>query len=317
MTRSNNPYILVFGVSICDIIGFTKKNYRPFDSNPGTVKVSFGGVCRNIAENMAKIGLNTKFISVVGNDINGLNMLEHARRINMDMSDTLVIDGESTPTYLAILDESGEMVSAVVDLTITNNFTKEFIDSKADVIRNAEYMVVDADNPSTLEYLLTNFHNETNFILDPVSAAKAKKVKDYIHLFHTIKPNRHEAEVLCGFEIVTNEDVRKAGQYFRSKGIENIFISLDSDGIYYNNGSDEGIIKAKGVTVVNVTGAGDALVAGIGYGYMNNKSIVDIVKFAVTMSSITISHVDTINPKMCNEVVCQHLEELDWEEINF
>ena len=317
MTKSNNPYILVFGVSICDIIGFTKKNYRPYDSNPGSVKVSFGGVCRNIAENMAKIGLNTKFISVVGNDMNGMNMIEHSKKISMDMSESLIIEGEATPTYLAILDESGEMVSAVVDLTITNNFTKEFILSKADVIRGADYMVVDADNPSTLQFLLTEFHQETKFILDPVSAAKACKIKDTIQYFHTVKPNRHEAEVLCGFEIVSISDVRKAGEYFRQKGVKNVFISLDAEGIYYHNGVEEGILKAKGVSVVNVTGAGDALVAGIGYGYMNQLSMAETVKYAVTMSSIAISHVDTINPNMCTDFVLHHMNELEWEHTTF
>jgi len=317
MSNNKEPYILVFGVSICDIIGFTKKNYRPFDSNPGSVKFSFGGVCRNIAENMAKIGLNTKFISVLGDDINGMNMLNHAKKLNIDMSDTLIIEGESTPTYLAILDESGEMVSAVVDLKITNNFTNEFINSKAEVIRNAEYMVVDADNPTTLAYLLTAFHKDTKFILDPVSAAKAYKIKDYIKYFHTIKPNRHEAEVLCGFEIKTIEDVRKAGNYFRDIGVQNVFISLDSEGIYYHNGIEEGIIKANGISVVNVTGAGDALVAGIGNCYMKNMNIVNTVKFAVSMSSITISHKDTINPNMCFDLVNNHVNELSWEEINF
>lgn len=314
MEYNKNPYVLVFGVSICDIIGFTNKNYRPFDSNPGKVKVSFGGVCRNIAENMAKNGINTKFISVLGDDLNGVSMLEHAKKINLDMSDTLIIEGESTPTYLAILDETGEMVSAVVDVSITNNLTKEFIDTKANSIKNAEYMIVDSDNPETLEYILTNFSNETKFILDPVSATKSIKVKELIKYFHTIKPNRLEAEVLCGFEINDEEDLRKAGQYFRDQGVKNVFISLDADGIYFNNGIEEGIIKAKNVSVINVTGAGDAFVAGIGYGYMNHLSIKDTVKYAITMSTITISHEDTINPKMCTDYVLGKINNVEWEE---
>jgi sugar/nucleoside kinase (ribokinase family) len=317
MEYNKNPYVLVFGVSICDIIGFTNKNYRPFDSNPGKVKVSFGGVCRNIAENMAKNGINTKFISVLGDDLNGVSMLEHAKKINLDMSETLIIEGESTPTYLAILDETGEMVSAVVDVSITNNLTKEFIDTKANIIKYAEYMIVDSDNPETLEYLLTNFSNETKFILDPVSATKSTKVKELIKYFHTIKPNRLEAEVLCGFEINDEENLRKAGQYFRDQGVKNVFISLDADGIYFNNGIEEGIIKAKNVSVINVTGAGDAFVAGIGYGYMNHLSIKDTVKYAITMSTITISHEDTINPKMCTDYVLGKINKVEWEETIF
>ena len=48
--NNKNSYALVFGVSVFDICGFTDNNYRCNDSNPGQVKTSFGGVCRNIAE---------------------------------------------------------------------------------------------------------------------------------------------------------------------------------------------------------------------------------------------------------------------------
>ena len=78
---------------------------------------------------------------------------------------------------------------------------------------------------------------------------------------------------MCGFEIKNDEDLRKAGKYFIDLGIKNVFITLDEDGIYYNNGIEEGKIKAKEVSVVNVTGASDSFVAGIANGYMNNTNI--------------------------------------------
>lgn len=313
MCNKNEPYMLVFGVSVYDIIGFTYQNYRANDSNPGSVRVSFGGVCRNIAENMARLHVNTKFISIIGNDEKGSSILKAAERINLDMSESLIVEGESTPTYMAILNEQGEMESAIVDMKITDKVTESFIDSKADIIRKAEYMVVDTDNPVILEYLLTKYLGATKFILDPVSAAKVARVKHLIPYFHTIKPNRYEAEVLCGFEIKTTQDIRKAGKYFRSLGIQNVLISLDADGIYYNNGEEEGIIKANKVPVVNVTGAGDSCVAGLGYGFMNHLSIVDTVKYAIAMSAITISHADTIHPDMGQAIVEQYLQTMDWD----
>ena len=118
MKNNQEAYNLVFGISIYDIFGFTNMNYRSHDSNPGRVKVSFGGVCRNIAENMARVGANTKFISVLGNDEKGKSILEHSKTMNFDMSDSLVVEGASTPTYVAILDEHGEMVSAIVDINV-------------------------------------------------------------------------------------------------------------------------------------------------------------------------------------------------------
>ena len=165
-----------------------------------------------------------------------------------------------------------------------------------------------------MEYLLKNFKDKTNFILDPVSAEKASWVKHLIKDFHTIKPNRHEAEILAGFPITDTDDLIKASNYFLGLGIKKVFISLDADGIFYNDGVSCGKIKATEVDVKNVTGAGDSFVAGLGYGYMNKMPIEDIVKFAMTMSNITISHEETIHPDMALDTVLAKLEKTTWEE---
>ena len=314
MMENRQPYALVFGVSVFDICGFTDNNYRSNDSNPGKVRTSFGGVCRNIAECMARVGVNTKFISVLGDDEAGLRMIDHSKVMNYDMSESLIVKGERTPTYMAILDEQGEMVSAVVDMKIIDAFTTDFIDSKADIIKNSEYMILDSDRPDIVEYIIKTFSGDTKFILDPVSAAKAELVKHLIKYFHTIKPNRYEAEIMCGFKIHNDEDLRKAGKYFKELGIENVFITLDEDGIYYNNGEREGKLKANDAKVVNVTGAGDSFVAGIASGYMNNVDIVDTVKYAISMSTITISTEETIHPDMCNELVKEYMDKINWTQ---
>ena len=314
MMENRQPYALVFGVSVFDICGFTDNNYRSNDSNPGKVRTSFGGVCRNIAECMARVGVNTKFISVLGDDEAGLRMIDHSKVMNYDMSESLIVKGERTPTYMAILDEQGEMVSAVVDMKIIDAFTTDFIDSKADIIKNSEYMILDSDRPDIVEYIIKTFSGDTKFILDPVSAAKAELVKHLIKYFHTIKPNRYEAEIMCGFKIHNDEDLRRAGKYFKDLGIQNVFITLDEDGIYYNNGEREGKLKANDAKVVNVTGAGDSFVAGIASGYMNNIDIVDTVKYAISMSTITISTEETIHPDMCNELVKEYMNKINWTQ---
>lgn len=315
--ENNQKYTLVFGVSVFDICGFTDSNYRCNDSNPGKVRTSFGGVCRNIAECMSRVGVNTQFISILGDDEAGKSMLEHSKQMNYDMSNSLIIEGGNTPTYMAVLDEHGEMVSAVVDMKIIDKFTTEFIDSKSDIIRNAEYMILDSDRPDIVEYILKNFSGNTKFILDPVSAAKAKEIKHLVKYFHTIKPNRYEAEIMCGMKIKNDDDLRKAGRYLKDLGIENVFITLDEDGIYYNNGVEEGKIKANDVKVVNVTGAGDSFVAGIAYGYANNKGLIDTLKFAISMSTITISTEETIHPQMGLDLVNKYVNNITWTEVKF
>ncbi|MEG2247229.1 MAG: PfkB family carbohydrate kinase, partial [Peptostreptococcaceae bacterium] len=91
-----------------------------------------------------------------------------------------------------------------------------------------------------VEYILEKLNGQTKFILDPVSASKAKHVKHLIEKFHTIKPNRYEAEIMCGFKIKNEKDLRMAGKYFLNLGIKNVFITLDEEGIYYTDGVQEG-----------------------------------------------------------------------------
>ncbi|MPQ43218.1 carbohydrate kinase family protein [Clostridium tarantellae] len=314
MNLRKEPYLLVLGASVVDIFGFCGANYRPYNSTPGNVKMSFGGVCRNIAENMARVGANIKFISMLGDDESGRSIIEHSKKIGYNMEDSMIIENGSTPTYLAILDENGEMVSAIADMKSIDALNTDFIDSKSEIIKNSEYTVLDSDNPVIMEYLLTNFKEHTNFILDPVSSEKAGWVKHLIKHFHTIKPNRHEAEILAGFPITDSEDLIKASNYFRSLGVEKVFISLDAEGIFYNDGKSCGKIKANDVKVKNVTGAGDSFVAGLGYGYMNNLSIEETVKFAIAMSVITIAHEETIHPNMSLSEVEKQLDLIKWTQ---
>lgn len=314
--NDNNPYILVLGASIVDIFGFCGRSYAQRDSIPGHIKISFGGVCRNIAENLARVGVNTQFISTLGDDENGKSILEHSRKLGYNMENSLFLEGESTPTYLAILNHQGEMESAVVDMESLSKMDEEFVDGKHEVFENAEYTIVDSDNPILLEYILKKYQGKSKFILDPVSAKKAKKIRHLVKYFHTIKPNRFETEALCGFKIESNDDLRKAGKFFIEQGVKNVFISLDADGIYYitSEGEEGTLACCEPIDVKNVTGAGDSFVAGIGYGYMNNLNIKDTLKYSVAMSIITITHEETINPKMSHELVEDLVNWTKWRE---
>ena len=314
--NDNNPYILVLGASIVDIFGFCGRSYAQRDSIPGHIKISFGGVCRNIAENLVRVGVNTQFISTLGDDENGKSILEHSRKLGYNMENSLFLEGESTPTYLAILNHQGEMESAVVDMESLNKMDEAFVDGKHEVFENAEYTIVDSDNPILLEYILKKYQGKSKFILDPVSAKKAKKIRHLVKYFHTIKPNRFETEALCGFKIETNDDLRKAGRFFIEQGVKDVFISLDAEGIYYitSEGEEGTLACCEPIDVKNVTGAGDSFVAGIGYGYMNNLNIKDTLKYSVAMSIITITHEETINPKMSHELVEDLVNRTKWRE---
>ncbi len=295
-----NPYICVIGGSNIDIEGYPNQKLLLGDSNPGVVKTSLGGVGRNIAENLARLGIETKFLSVVGNDAHGRRVLDHARAIGLDMEDALIVD-EPTSTYLSVLDETRDMHVGIAHMDILNRLDIAYIQQHAEIINNARFCVVDTNLPDVLEYLVT--HYDVPFVLDTVSASKAVKAKHLLGHFHAIKTNKLEAEVLLGIAIDTEKDLQKAGRYFLDQGVQYSFITMGAEGVYYKTRDEEGIITPSPVEMVSATGAGDAFAAGLVYGLCEEKGEADAVRFAMGASLMAILSEDTINPDISSHAV--------------
>lgn len=310
IVESGGEYVCVVGGANIDLQGFPNNKLIPHDSNPGKVKMSLGGVGRNIAENLVRLGLKTRLISAVGNDMYGTKILDEARSIGLDMEESLIMEGQNTSTYLSILNETGDMEVAISHMDIYDKITQDYIAAKKHVIEGSSVCVVDTNIPQeVIEYMLTNFKG-VDFFLDTVSTTKCRKVKDLISYFHTVKPNKIEAEMLTGVKINNDEDLKKAAEYLIEKGVKNVFITLGEEGIFYHNGSEYGKIKSPKIKVVNATGAGDAFVAALVYSHLNDFSIEFMGKFAMTASILALSHENTINPNMSVENVNNKMKEL-------
>jgi len=293
-----------------DIVGFPNENLVPHDSNPGKVKLSLGGVGRNIAENLVHLGVSTKLISAIGDDMYGKKIMEHANTIGLDMKNSMVLGQRPTSTYLAILDEKGDMHAAISQMEIFDELTIDFIQSQRQVIENSRICVIDTNMPEiVISYVLDNFKN-TDFFLDTVSTAKAMKVKECIGSFHTIKPNKMEAELLSGMTIFGTGDLRKTSEYFLKKGVRRVFITLGEDGVFFNDGHTAKLIPSPKVDVVNATGAGDAFIAALAYCHFNNIPTEDSARFAIGTAILALSYEETINPNISKENVDKKMKEI-------
>jgi len=303
-------YICVLGGANIDIIGLPNKKLIPGDSNPGRIKIALGGVGRNIAENLIYLGVPTKLISAVGDDLYGHKILEHSERIGLDVRNTLVLSQRPTSTYLAILDEKGDMQAAISQMDIMEELTIEFIQSKKQVVDNARICIIDANIPqAVIHYVLDNC-KKTKFFLDTVSTAKAHKIKDKIGAFYTIKPNKIEAELLTDIEINNEEDLLRAAEYFLAQGVKRVFITLGSQGVFYHDGDRHNLIPGPEVKVVNATGAGDAFFAALAFCDFHNYDIDKSAKFSLATSILALSHEETINPNISKENVNLKMKEL-------
>ena len=301
----DEPYVLVIGGSNIDIQGFPKEKLIQRDSNIGTVKMSLGGVGRNIAENCARLGVPTRLMSVIGDDPYGQKILKEAQAIGLNMQDTVVLSGESTSTYLSILDETHDMAMAINHMDSIEKLTVDHIRAKRSIIEHAQLVVLDTNlSQAVLDHLLTQYP-KTKFFVDTVSTKKALKIKDHLKHIHTLKPNRMEAEVLTGSNEKT--PLLELGSQLKCK---RSFISLGSQGVQVFEGKTHLHFPTKPIEVVNATGAGDAFMAGLVYAYLKGYDIKETCLTAMAASRLALSHPDTINPNLNEQSLHETLKEL-------
>ncbi len=314
MDKDTMQYVTVLGGVNMDIQGFTKHKLIPADSNIGTVKMSLGGVGRNIGENLVRLGINTKLISILGDDIYGSKILEESAKIGLDMNDSMIINDEDTSIYLAVLDEDNDMYIAINSMDILEKMTVGFINEKKNILNNSNLLVLDTNIPvDVIEYLIDEYKNKVIF-LDTVSVTKSKKIKNLVGHIHTLKTNRLEVEAITGIESSDEESIIKNGEYLLSKGVKQIFITLGKNGVFYCNKDTMKIIKANNIKSVNATGAGDAFMAALIYCYLSDIDIDESAKIATAASVIALSHENTINPNMSVEHIYLKMKELNYDK---
>ena len=303
-------YVCVVGGANNDLQGFPNGIFKPCDSNPGFIKVSAGGVGRNISENLERMGCRTKLITAIGDDLYGNKIRLEAESTNIDMSDTFVIKGQSTSTYMCILDQDGEMVAAISQMDIYNHLTVDMIKTKKSVIENSRVCVLDTNlREDVINYILNNCR-KVDFFVDTVSTTKAMKIKKNIGRFHTLKLNKIEAEMLSDIRINGLEDLPKVVQFFLSKGVSQVFITLGKEGVYYSDGKIMNHLPQPEIKLVNATGAGDAYMAALVFSYLEGYEINFSAKFATAAAILALSHENTINPNINLDAINDKMEEL-------
>ena len=301
------PYVVVIGGANIDIQGIPKNRLHYKDSNIGEVKVSLGGVGRNIAENCARLGILTRLITVVGDDLYGQKIIKHAQSIGLHMQDSMVLPNVPTSTYLSILDETRDLALAINHMDCIDRLTVEDIKSRRALIEHAQLCVVDTNvSEEVLEYLFTTFP-KTIFFVDPVSQTKAVKLKPYLSSIHTLKPNHLEAAILSGYH---EDSSPKLTTLSEGLACQRVFISLGSEGVAVRDGKKHFQFATIPVEPVNTTGAGDAFMAGLVYAYLKGFDMKMTSTIAMAASVLAISHQDTINPNLNEQTLLDKAKEI-------
>ena len=299
--RSASYAAVVGGVNM-DIGGRSAAPLVAADSNPGTVRMSLGGVGRNIAHNLALLGVDARMLTAFGDDLYAQKIAASCGELGIDISQALQVPGAATSTYLFISGDDGDMALAVSDMDIYDHVTPGYLQSRRALLDNAQVIVTDTNIPAeSIRWLCENV--KVPIFADPVSTAKAVKLKPVLGKLHTLKPNRIEAELLSGVAITDDASLERAAKALLDTGLRRVFISLGSDGVYAADHAGALRLPCCPARMVNATGAGDAFMAALAWAYLEGTALEPTAQCAQAAAAIAIEGAETINPELSAGVV--------------
>jgi len=226
--------------------------YERGTSNPAAVRMVPGGVGRNVAENLARLGVDVRLLGAVGDDLISDRLLADTRDAGVDISAAVRARGRSCSVYVALLDGRGELDTAAADMSVMDAVDPACVENWRSLIQQSSMVVADANVQAPTLQRIVEIANEANvpLILEPVSVAKAQRVADLKGEAFVVTPDAAEALVLDRAPALVTR---------------NTVVTLGPDGVRWTDHQTamSVVTPAHEVTVVDVTGAGDAFVAGL------------------------------------------------------
>ena len=294
--RSGSYSVVVGGVNM-DIGGRSFAPLVAADSNPGAISMSLGGVGRNIAHNLALMGTDVRMLTAFGEDVHGQRIAASCAELGIDASHALRVADLPTSIYLYISGPDGDMSMAMSDMQIADRITPAYLAANLSLLQNAQVVVCDTNIPAeSLVYLAENC--TAPLFCDPVSTAKAEKLRPILHRIHTLKPNLLEAQLLAGVEIRDKKDVDKVADKLLELGVHRMFISMGADGMYAATKEERLWLPNLPGKMVNTTGCGDAAMAALVWAYLEGTDLKNTTLAGLAAGAIAMESEETINPAM-------------------
>lgn len=294
---SARPYAAVVGAVNMDICGRPQKKLIFRDSNPGTVRLTPGGVGRNIAHDLRLLGTDVAFVTVFGDDPYGEALRRDCRSLGMDLSCAATIPGARTSSYLYITDEHGEMQLGLSDTDISGSITPQYLAAHLDVLCTAAAVVADGNlTEETLTWL--GEHCTAPLFADPVSVTKAERLRGMLRRVHTFKPNLTEGQNLTG-ETEPEAIVRA----LLAMGVRRVFLSMGPDGILAGEGDARVRMPCLPTRLVNTTGGGDAVMAALVWAHMRGLDLRAATEAALRAGKCAVEYDGTNNPELSSAIL--------------
>ncbi|MGY2873803.1 pseudouridine kinase [Marmoricola sp. URHA0025 HA25] len=297
--------VVVVGGMNMDTLARITGDTVPGSSNPGATAIAHGGVGRNVAENLARLGSPVRLIGVVGQDDPGTALLEQLGLLDVNLRGVRRSADCATGTYTAVLDHDGGLVIGVADMAATDSLGPE--DVSRESLRGAGWLVLDGNlRTDTIAHCLALAEEQAvPVVLDPVGVTKAARLGPLPGL-HTFTPNRDELIAWAG-----TDDVDAARAHAHSQGIDVVWLREGAEGSTLHTGDGATTrLRLPPAEVVDVTGAGDAMLAAYVHRLRAGDPVAQAGWFATAAAWLTVQSTTTVRRDLTEDLVHGTLEDL-------
>ena len=269
-------------------------------SNPVAGRRGFGGVARNVAENLARLGSSASLITLIGDDGDGRALLQGLTAAGVETGGTVQVLGRETAAYVAVLAPDGELALGLADMTILDGLTPELLTANTQDLTTTDWVFADCNVTADLLAALASPDRGYGYRLavDPVSVAKSARLPANLHGIDLLVLNRDEAGAYLARHGLTGLEPRESAAALLRAGAAAVVLTLGPEGALA--ASQEGFVPVSATPAipVDVTGAGDSLMAAVLHALLKDEPLAVAVTFGCRAAALTVASPYTVHPDL-------------------
>jgi pseudouridine kinase len=279
--------IACIGAAHIDRRGVLRAPSVPATSNPGEIHVDFGGVARNVAHNLARLGCPVALLSRVGDDDAGRDVVRHCAGAGIDTSLIGTSARRATASYTAILEPAGELVIGLADMDIYDELTPDLLVPTLPRLREHRLWFLDCNLPEATIACLLGAAGEIPVAADAVSIPKSRRLTSLLARIPLLFCNLAQSVVLAGMDDPCPAPAT-AARALCATGVRSGVVSAGARGIAVWSAGGLSVLPAIKARPRDVTGAGDALVAGTLFGISQGLPLAEAARWGLAAAAITV-----------------------------
>jgi D-beta-D-heptose 7-phosphate kinase / D-beta-D-heptose 1-phosphate adenosyltransferase len=263
------------------------------------------GGAGNVINNLCSLGAEVEVISVIGDCNTSITLKKLLSNINVDTSNLIIQKNRITSKKSRIISENQQVVRYDRESTekIDSSLENKIINIYKSIINNFDSILLSDYGKGVLTFDLTQSlikiasENQKKILVDPKGLDFTKYKGAYL-----LTPNKKEASEATNISIDNKGLLKKAIKTLKEKcKLEVSIITLSEQGVaVFDN--ELRIHPTSAREVFDVTGAGDTVLASIGFAISCNKNIDEAIKFANLASGVVVGKIGSATTTI-NEII--------------